>query len=382
MSVPCQCMPNRFNSWRMQVKAVFSFFLICYFLAAGNAAGESDRRSSGERHAGTAAAKRHIGQDGYAGRQVRLLTLVNSFVHTSMVSSEQEMKVLEAEIDRIPLLDFPNRQVDINSLLDWYRDYTGWLKEESTILDEGVSDISSGNYPSASWWDKAVGSLVRIQEKFLRRLEKMVGSYEAEGKRLAEILDRRTQLADSVSIISGKLDRLGSEREGLRRKGAETGQVRRKEEKLRREISIVQSELLSLPKIDESLLKHYFVIAERGKGEGDLLGFRIALSASLHDLTAVAAGKDRASASELAASLRQVIRECVRQIERMGLRIDDADRKRSMVTPSGTLREIQRSEELGAYYLDLRQRYEDAVKNVNQLRGGLEYELTFSGQIK
>jgi len=61
---------------------------------------------------------------------------------------------------------------------------------------------------------------------------------------------------------------------------------------------------------------------------------------------------------------------------RMKKRIDAIDRKQSMVSPAGTLQELQRSSELHNLYLNQKQRYEQYINRLKAQAGALEADLS------
>jgi len=309
-------------------------------------------------------------------RQQRLLHLADDFLGESLAVSERQCAGIESEIDRVPLLDFPARENDLRGLLESCRDHMDRLREMRSDLEEGQVELSTGHLPEQSWWRKVFGALLKSQEDQGGRLESTVAAYDREERRLAGILERRRELESSVRTLDERLARIEESIKGLKDGNPAKGEKRRHADRTRTDLTIVQNELLSLPLVDEGLLKHYAVLAERGRGEMDLLSFRRSLAAAFRE-TAIAVGSGAAEGSAAAgAAYRAFARECQRQSDRVGRKIDEVYRKRSRVTPAGTLREMDRSRELADYYDELKGYLQSYKSYLGVLKGSLEYEMT------
>lgn len=311
-------------------------------------------------------------------RQQRLLRLADDFLGESLAVTERQCTGIESEIDRIPLLDFPVREDDLRGLLESCRDQMDRLREMRSDLEEGQLELSAGHLPDQSWWRRVFGALVKSQEDYGARLERTVAAYDREERRLAGILERRRELESSVRTIDERLAQIEESIKGLKDGSPAKGEKRRRADRTRNDLTIVQNELLSLPLVDEGLLKHYAVLAERGRGEMDLLSFRKSLAAAFRE-TALAVGSGTAEGgTTVRTAYRGFARECQRQSDRVGRKIDEVYRKRSRVTPAGTLREMDRSRELADYYDELKGFFQSYKSYLSVLKVSLEYEMTAS----
>lgn len=309
-------------------------------------------------------------------RQQRFLSLADDFLEMSRAVTDRQCAGIESEIDRIPLLDFPVREDDLRGLLETCRDHADRLRGLRADLEEGRMDLSAGRRPEMTWWRGVFAELVAVQEGYEARLDSAVAAYGREERRLAGILERRRELESSVRSLDERLARIEVSIRALQDGAPAKGEKRRQADRTRKDLTIVQNELLSLPLVDEGLIKHYAVLAERGRGEMELLAFRKSLAAAFRDAAFAVGSATGSGSAAVGAAYRAFARECRRQSDRVGRRIDEVYRKRSRVTPAGTLREMDRSRELADYYDELKGVLQSYQSYLGVLGTSLDYELS------
>ncbi|HEY6873677.1 MAG TPA: hypothetical protein VI298_13225 [Geobacteraceae bacterium] len=307
-------------------------------------------------------------------REKRFIIRTLDDLKGSLSLAEEEIRALEKEIDAITLLESPQREKDFSNLLDWYHDYDDWLARSTGDFEDDLALVSAGPAQGDGRWEERYDVLVNEQDALAGELEKRVKRYDAEEKRLAGIIERRRELQD----LFGNLEHRAriEERPGDSPESApERRERERKAEKLRTEIRVVQNELLSLPLVDEDLLKHYAVLVEKGHGELDWLSLKRDEYDAARDLAAVTGRVPRRDAAAIEAAYQQAARVFESEINRLSRKMDELDRKRSRVTPAGSLKEVERSRELGNFYERLQGRYDSEIRRLRVLIGACNAEL-------
>jgi len=293
----------------------------------------------------------------------------------SLSLAEEEIKELEKVIDAITLLESSQREKVSTNLLDWYHDYDDWLRRETGDFEDDLAFLSASPAQGDGRWKGRYNGMLKKQEALAGELEKRVKRFDAEEKRLAGIMERRRELRERFDDLEGHLARIEERLGELSASTPERRDRERKAEKFRAEIRVVQNELLSLPLVDEDLLKHYAVLVERGRGEIDWLSLKRDEYEAMRDLAVVTGRAPRRNIATIEAAYRQAVRVFESEISRLSRKIDELDRKRSRVTPAGSLKELARSRELGDFYERLQGRYDKESRRLRVLIGACEAEL-------
>ena len=95
----------------------------------------------------------------------------------------------------------------------------------------------------------------------------------------------------------------------------------------------------------------------------------------MRDLAAVTGLSPRRDSATIEAAYRQAVRVFERAISRLSRKKDELDRKRSRVTPAGSLKEVERSRELLNFYMRLRGRYDNEISRLRVLVGACDADL-------
>lgn len=307
-------------------------------------------------------------------RDKRLLVFTIEDLNVLQALAAKEIAELEREADAVKPFESPVRETDLRDLTGWYSDYSDWLQEKRAEFDGYLAALASGGTPvTESGWPKRYAEMAAAFKEFEKQVVERAKDFVREEKRLAQIVDRRRLLQGSLGILAERLDRIEKRlAERPREKGREDNEAL----SLRSEISVVQGELLTLPLVDEAILKHYANLGERARGEGEWLLAKSDEYDLMRDISRVIAGDKAGGRAVVEAALIRVQRVYERQIDRLQRRIDTIERKRSRVAPAGSLREMERSAELIEFYGDQKRRYEDYISRLKTRMGAWEAELS------
>jgi hypothetical protein len=318
------------------------------------------------------AGKRISDQDRLLEKEKRLLLRTSDDLKSLIQVCDREVAELEREIDSIALLESSVRENDLSIFMEWYRGITGWAKEMTAGLEGDLSLISSGKGLTEGVWQVRYADMAAAFRKFGKQAAGMVKRFDAEGNRLAKVIDRRRLLQAKLGDMEERLKQIELR---LADKPGGTGRETKDADRLRIDIRMTQSELLNLSQVDEDILQHYLNLSERASGEADWMQAKSDEYALLSDIAIVVSGSDKRSRT-LESAMGQVRRVYEREIERMKRKIVTLERKRSNVAPAGTLREVERSADLNALYAEQKRRYEDYISRLKIQISAWEAELS------
>lgn len=282
--------------------------------------------------------------------------------------AEEAVSRLDREIYSIKPLESLRREADLRKLSDWYYDYILWLDGRTARVEADLSQVMEGVPVSASKWSDHYSNLRQRYKLLSDKLSERIKSFEDNQKHLEDLLDRRTVLSNRLRDLEERLQRIEE------RVSPRPGTKQEENEKLRRDITIIQNDLASLPFIDEDLLRHYVVVIEEGRGELERLEMKLDEYEVLQQAVPFifAASPDRGDASS---SFLEVIRHYEAQRAMVNRRIDDYYRRRSSLSPAGTLRGGERSQELWSYYQDQISRLQNYLQQLSVLASDWRYEV-------
>ena len=287
--------------------------------------------------------------------------------------TEDDIGELEKQIDAITPLESARRTDDFQELLDWHYGYLDWLGEQSAEFEADLAQLSASAPAGGESWENRYARMAKKQKELVRELGGKVKRYSAEEKRLAGILDRRLLLQARFLDMEEQLARiekkLADQQRPLSDKEKETAK------RLRVDVRVVQTELLSLPEVDEDILKHYAVMVERGRWKSDWLELNTEEYEALRAVAAVISLDAGRNAAAMETAYRRIIRTLESGTNRLNRKIDELDRKESRVSPAGSLRQMDRSRELLDFYGGLRVKYDDRIRRLKTRIGAYEAEL-------
>jgi len=309
-------------------------------------------------------------------RQKRFALRTVDGLKMTYAQAEADIVELARETSGITPLEPAVRERDLLGIMDWYYDYADWLSGEIGEFDADYEELYAGRMLAGAEWQDRIGVMVQKRKEFLQELIEQTKGYEAEQKRLALILERRRELEGRFNELEFLLARTEEKLKGMERASSDRAEHERRGESLRGEVNIVQHELLSLPIIDKEILKHYAVLIEWGRGATDMLSINIGEDEALWEIAGVTDLLPARQAGAMRATYERAIRSYETEISRVARKIDEFDRRRSQVTPAGSLRELDRSAELADYYLVMKQRYQGELQRLKALVGDYRYELS------
>jgi len=258
---------------------------------------------------------------------------------------------MEKKIDAVDVLEFSKREKDIGSFLDWYRSYAEWL---GSNLDDFEADLTR------SYADEP-GVIVQPE-----RCTALVDGYTRMGTLLEEQVSHLDKLNDSaLQRIAGL--RLAweyvtsaafiEERSREKRQPLQ-GNYQRKTELYERyrditdiEIAMMQREITDL----DELQKHFLVLLEMGRMEQSWIIRKAGDYDALGGLARVV-GRDALASIEEASN--KVIKLYDSDRAYFKRKADDISRMRSRIVPTGSMKAVDRMEELSENYDRMKNRYD------------------------
>jgi hypothetical protein len=306
-------------------------------------------------------------------REKRFLLRALDDLRDERSMTEEDIGDLEKQIDAVTPLESARRTDDFQELLDWHYGYLDWLGEQSAEFETDLAELSAAAPAGGEPWEKRYASMAKKQKELVKELGGKVKRYSAEEKRLAGILDRRLILSARFFDLEEQLARIDKKLADQQR--PLTDKERETAKRLRVDVRVVQTELLSLPEVDEDILKHYAVMVERGKWKSDWLELKTEEYEALRAVAAVIPLDAGRNAAAMEAAYRRIVRTYESGINRLNRKIDELDRKESRVSPAGSLRQMDRSRELLDFYGRLRLRYDDRIRRLKTRIGTYEAEL-------
>jgi hypothetical protein len=284
---------------------------------------------------------------------------------------EAEQGELAREVDAITPLEPSSREYDLRDVMELFDNYGDWLREHEAEFDADLTTLSSGSAERVGLWPGRFAAMSAGFGTFEARLTALSKRFDEEGKRLAALIDHRRLLQGRLSSLEEQLA------VGMRKSAQRGGATRDNNDavRLRTRINVVQSELSTLPLVGEDTLKHFFSVGERARAGAAWMAVKSDEYAFLSDIAAIISGAPARNRPVVEATISRLRRVNGRMVNRLGQRIDAIDRKQSLVSPSGSLQELQRSGELRELYQTQKQRYGQYVNRLKIQAGELEADM-------
>ena len=285
--------------------------------------------------------------------------------------TEEEIGELEKESDSILPLDSPQREADLLSLQDTYYSYLDWLKDRIEEFEGDMDQLSGNDLPGSDFLENSFEEMVTSLKEMEKVLKEKINRFDSEEKRIAGILERRRSLQLRFSDLEIRLERIEKH---LDDKQQDASKGENRAERVRTDLRVIQTELQSLPTVDESILKHYKLMTEWGKGEADWIALKIDEYSMLRQIAPLLPRDTIRFASELDKAIRMTVRSYENEITSVKRKIDGLERSRSEVTHVGTLRETERSRELDDFYQRAQLKYNDFMNRLKIRIGAWQAE--------
>lgn len=308
-------------------------------------------------------------------RKKRFIQRTLDDLRLTLSVARKEIEELERVTDAITPLESPQRERDFGEFLVWYFEYADWLEGKIGDFEDDLALVATVSPAEGRGWGARYGELAEKLKGFAREIGRKAEEYENEEKRLAGIIERRRLLQGRFDELELRLARIEEELKDKRISPSKKREHEGTRTRLRKDVRVVQNELISLPLVDEDLLKHYAVLVEQGREESEWLSMKSGQYETLLDVAGTLGNGGMKGAPALEAIYRRTIRAVDGGIKRLGRKIDALGRKRERVTPAGTLREMDRSRELADFYDRLLWRYDNEIRRLRVAAGAYGAEL-------
>ena len=342
-----------------QNRRTLVLLLIVLFLLpipASFGADQAQRRDASE-----SASKRTARERQFLYRAVEDLTRSQDYVKETMSS-------LGKQIDAIELLEPSRRERDLRDFLDWYQTYADWLKSSEEDLEADLSRAYSGEPLRRTGPDRYAGmarGYIRLGDQLGEHMVRLEKANDRIEKRI-DGLRRALEYIDSAAFREEK-NRDKKQRQDDRNK--------RNDDLYEQYKFLTDVDILKMQQDLRSLgdqQKHLAVLIELGRMELSWLALKAEDSAALSSVA-------RAINSDAPALIEEasfwVIKIYESDIASLRRKVEDVDRTRARLAPTGTLRTLDRIEELAGYYERMKSRYEHHISWLKEQAGAYRADL-------
>jgi len=307
-------------------------------------------------------------------RERQFLSRVVEDLNKSQEYVQATIRGLEKQIDAVDILEPAGRERDISTFLEWYRSYAEWLGNNRSDFEEDLSAAYSDDEGGVVRED-ACYSIVDGYVKLGSQLDQQVAHLDKVNDRtIQRMAELRTAL---VYILSATFieERNRDKRQGQEKKQDQPDRHREKDELYERYKDITDSQIammqLELKNLDE-LQKHFIVLLEMGRLE------RYWISREAFDYEALGQlaryiGRDAPDAIEEADN--RMIRQYESDMAYFKGKVEDISRARARVVPAGSLKTIDRLEELTENYDRMKSRYEHHMTWLSEQAGAYRADI-------
>lgn len=262
------------------------------------------------------------------------------------------VSVLEKQLDAVDILQPARWEGDIASFLEWYRFYEEWLGSTAGDLEEDLSRAYSDG-PSEIVTPDYYDLLLTGYQRLGSQLEQHVSQVEKVSDRA---LGRIAGLRSTLDFLSS--NEFIEERKKDKKRDRQHEHDGHRDERFERyrdvtdaEIAMMQSELKNL----EDLQMHLVVLLEMGRMELFWISCKTGDSEALGQLASVI-GRD--APGPLEDAIKRMIKQYESDIAYFKRKTGDIDGKSARMVPSGSLRTLDRIEELSENYEQMKSRFE------------------------
>jgi len=302
------------------------------------------------------------------GRERQFLYRMVEDLNRSQGYVQAAVRGLERQINAVDILESSRRDKDIGSFLDWYHSYAEWLGNNLVDLEADLS---------RSYSDER-GAIVQPE-----RCYSLIDGYARLGAQLGEQVSHLDKLDDrTIQRIAGLRTSLeyvmsGSfiEERNREKKQPPLGNDRRKDELYERykdttdiEIAMMQRELKNL----DELQKHFLVLLELGRMEQSWISRKTGDYDALARLAVVVGGDAPGPVEE---AINRVIKLYESDITYFKRKAGDIASARSRVIPAGSLKILDRMEELSENYDQMEYRYERHISWLAEQSGAYRADI-------
>lgn len=267
---------------------------------------------------------------------------------------------LDTELERVLPLEAVQRKEFYRTTGERYREYGDRISDAAAVVSEVAIDCREEDPRCGKPLEQTFLKLRDRNVALEASLKEVERKAEKEADRIIRIIERRIALQDVLRDLHERLEFLE-----MRPRDSERRDDERARARLKKEIELRRLDLLSLPEASEDLYRHFRVAVESVQGEIEWLEMKRDEYEALGAAAVILTGTSVNSKEEVSA-LRTLAGFYERGGGRLQRKIDQLERKQSDLSPAGTLRELDRSREMGDAWESLRQRYREQMIRYRQ----------------
>ncbi|HAK58889.1 MAG TPA: hypothetical protein DCO77_00690 [Nitrospiraceae bacterium] len=309
-------------------------------------------------------------------RHKRFLYRAIDEIGNSLSFIKEDIKGLDKQIDAIELFEPAQREDALRSFEDWFQNYADWLSGKSAEFEKDLERYYTEDSPGTEWADRYV-EMQEIYEELGRQLFFILKSYSKKRGALEDAILRKRAL---LARIGEDEEEENKDRKGNNRKDRDRGkEEKEKKEKKKRSKKDEHDDAVRRAQLEQEIrsfgdiLNHYEVLIEKGKGMGDWISLKANDCGPLNDVAHAIAGP---RLSTMERSYEKIIGAYERDISAIRRKREAIDRKRDRIKTIGTLRTLDRMDELSAHYEQMKSRYEHHAAWLKVQIGAYRAELT------
>lgn len=257
--------------------------------------------------------------------------------------------VLNGQVEAAASREPENKAKERRGLLEWYQRYADSFRGMSAEFDLEVNNYFSRQQAGAGWTDRHE-ELARGFRKFADELVGIMQKLDGEKKKIEARVQKLNKAVTERRILVDKDDlelarelwptyRSSDHREAVYKDLSDA------------EVFYLRNELRSLGEQQQ----YFESLSELGSYEEGWLIIKVEEFTKLHDMARVISGDDP---GRVASAVRDTVRIYEADMAALTRRSNEIDAKIHGIAKTGTLRMLDRLEELSRYYEDMKSRYD------------------------
>ncbi len=309
-------------------------------------------------------------------RERQFLSRAVEEMNRSQEYVQAAVRGLEKQIGSVDSLEPERREKDISAFLDWYRSYAEWLGNNVADFQEDMSEAYSddeGDVVQAENCYAIVDGYVKLGSQ----LDEQVAHLDKLNDRTIQHMAELRAALDYVLSAAFIEERNRDRKQDREKKQDQPDRERRREKDERYErykditdgqIAIMQLELKTL----DELQKHFLVLLEMGRMERSWISRKAFDYEALGQLARYV-GRD--APAEIEEADNRMIRQYESDIAYFKNRVEDISRLRGKIAPSGSLKTLDRLDELMENYDRMKNRYESHMAWLSEQIGAYRADI-------
>jgi len=306
-------------------------------------------------------------------RERTLLLTSSGDLSRTLAYATEIIALLNAAIEAAAGGEPDNKVRERPGLLEWYQKYADWLTGMSAEFDLAVSD-SFSRQQSGAGWSMRYEELSKGFRKLADELGGIVQKLEGEKKKIeARMQKLNTAVAERRVLVDKDDLELARELWPAYREKAYDRREALYKDLTDEEVLYFRNELRSLGERQ----KYFEGLSELGKYEEVWLLIRADEFTKLHEIARVIDGDEP---GPVVYAVRDTIRTYEADRAALKRRSGEIDAKNRGITKAGSLRTLDRLEELSRYYEKMRNRYERHIEWLGSQIGNYQADLIELGK--